>query len=157
MKNLRIGDIFIYNSGVYKIKKQINNRAQCLGCDILDTCCSPLVKDKRPECSANKREDNENVIFVKSHDLKACVIKSTKEDNFIFKLVGIERLGETTHQKDEWKEVSYSYPSFLQIGSSAEIPMSDGRVLRTSAIRDFYLHNNVMVVSTMNTVYTFEK
>lgn len=78
-------------------------------------------------------------------------------EKYVFELIEIKRKGETSHQQDDWKEHLYAYPTVLAIGSSAEIPINDGRVLRTSVVKNFKLIGNYMTIETNNTTYEFRK
>lgn len=78
-------------------------------------------------------------------------------EKYIFKLINITRKNETKHQKSEWQDDLYSYPSFMMIGHSAEIYINNGKVLRTSPVIKFELHGDYMIIETNNTIYEFRK
>lgn len=78
-------------------------------------------------------------------------------NNYIFKLVEIERKDGTSHQKEDWKDVLYAYPEFLKIGYGAEIPMDNYKYLRTSRVIDFELNGTYMIIETKNSKYTFRR
>lgn len=78
-------------------------------------------------------------------------------EKYIFEIVEVTRKGNTVHQKDEWKEALYAYPCLMVIGRAAEIPVNNGKILRTSAVKDFQIIGNYMTIETQNTIYHFRR
>lgn len=147
-----IGETFELNGKIF-IVKAASNLCPCEGCDMPRNCINLRHRDVIPTCVARQRTDRRGVIF---SEVKKQVNVGLNS-KYIYKLISIEKKDGTTHQKDEWKDVFYDWPTYLKVGFSAEIPMSDGRMLRTSGVENFEICDNIMIISTRNSVYTFEK